>query len=353
MKIAIIGAGLSGLTASYILRNDSKNHEIYLYEKSNIVGGNCADDGTCHLYGPHTFHTNQKYIWNFVNCFCDWEPFFLSIKSFSEGEYLNVPLTKTLIDEALYTDRTPTNAEEFLHQKVGAYLTNRIYKGYSEKQWDLSLKDLPIEIVNRIPVRKNNDLRYFDDKYQGLPKQSYTKFFQQLLSASNIDVMQHNTNITHNQIKDQNFDLIIVTAAPDDFFEEKYGKLKYRNTKFKFTHQEAFRKNQWHITNYPNDFNFTRVTDYSWFYKENKYVVYGYEYPSWTEGTKTYPVIFDKESLNMLSLYQTNLPKNVMLLGRLGEFKYLNMDIAIHNVFEKLKDFGSENLKNKLNEMCL
>jgi UDP-galactopyranose mutase len=359
MKIAIIGAGISGITAAYILRNNMPNCEIDIFEKSNHICGNCYDNNPkkndyIQYYGPHIFHTNHKYIWNFLNKFSDFNIYQHKVKAYVDGNFIDFPLNKDNLLQFINTEELnilqkkiennyikANNAESFLNETLGKEITNKFFKNYSEKQWGMELKEIPVDIVKRIPIRFNNDNRYFSDKYQGIPEEGFTKLFKNMLKHSKAEIIYKKVNFS--DVK--KYDLIINTSPIDEFYNYEHGELLYRKINFKFKKYETTYQNH-SVINYPNDYDFTRISEFNYFVnKHNCNSIVCLEYPTNNEcAIPCYPIFWDKNNIINLKKYN-DLNDNVIHIGRMAEFKYYNMDIAIHNCFEKLSKFNIETLK--------
>ena len=362
MKIAIIGAGLSGITAAYIIKNSDPYIEIDLFEKQKEIGGNCADEsnkfGYMQKYGPHIFHTDKRYIWNYLNSFSTFKFYQHKVLSYVEGSYKQFPFTKQYINNydpsifdriKIFNEEATVqsdfkNAEEYLYYILGKELTDLYFKNYSEKQWGISFNELTIEVVKRIPIRGNNDIRYFSDKYQGIPQNGYSSLLNSILESIKVKVIYD--NVTYDSIKGK-YDLIINTGETDSFFNNIYDELEYRSIIFDF--KKNLPSQEVAVLNYPNDYDFTRITEYNHFLPSN---TFGLEYPvkqNTENSVKCYPIFWEEESKQRFQKYQELAKQsNVILLGRMGLYQYLNMDAAIDVVFNSLTQFNSLELKKEL-----
>lgn len=356
MKIAIIGAGLSGITSAYIIKKFDSSIKIDLFEKQKIIGGNCLDEfdkaGYIQKFGPHIFHTNKKYIWNYLNSFSKFNPYQHKVLSYIEGEHKQFPFTKEYIknyDVSIF-DRIKenrddfTNAEDYLYYILGKELTDLYFKNYSEKQWGITFNQLSVDVVKRIPIRENNDIRYFSDKYQGIPNNGYTCLLQDILKKIKVKIIWDNINYEYIKTK---YDLIINTGESDSFFNNIYGELEYRSVLFEFMIKLNPQKVA--VINYPNDYDFTRITEYNHFLTSN---YFGLEYPvkqNTKNSIKCYPIFWEQKNKEKFIKYQQLAKQNnVILLGRMGLYQYLNMDAAIDLVFNTLTQFNSLELKQDL-----
>lgn len=362
MKIAIVGAGLSGITAAYIVKKFDSSIKIDLFEKQKQIGGNCLDEFDNELYiqkfGPHIFHTNKKYIWNYLNSFSKFNFYQHKVLSYVEGNYKQFPFTKQYINkyDLSIFDRIEIfnkenevkndfkNAEEYLYYILGKELTDLYFKNYSEKQWGIPFNQLSIDVVKRIPIRSNNDTRYFSDKYQGIPKNGYFNLLNQILQKIKVNVI--NDAVNFNTVKDK-YDIIMNTGEPDSFFNNVYDELEYRSIIFDF--KKELTRQLAAVVNYPNDYDFTRITEYNYFLPSN---IFGLEYPvkqNTKNSVKCYPIFWEEKNKEKFQKYQQLAKQNnVILLGRMGLYQYLNMDAAIDVVFNSLTQFDSLKLQQEL-----
>lgn len=357
MKIALVGAGISGITAAYIIKQHDKSIKLDIFEEKKSIGGNCADTFSSHmgyfqLYGPHIFHTNKKYIWNYLNKHSDFNLYQHKVFSYVDGELQQFPFTqqfiqsydRTILDRLKEDNSRFINAEDYLNYILGKELTTAFFKNYSEKQWGIPFNQLPVDVVRRIPIRETDDTRYFSDKYQGIPKNGFTELLQSICNTHNFNVKFEKVNFNDLSKK---YDLIINTSEVDSFFQYKYGELKYRSIIFKKDLQQKHQKRA--VINYPNDYDFTRITEYNYFLPSS---CYSLEYPvaqNTINSVKCYPIFWDTESqINFKKYEQYAEQNNVILLGRMGLYQYLNMDAAIDVVFNKLTQFSSIKLIEEL-----
>lgn len=336
MKIAIIGAGISGLTSAYLLRQKFFNAKIDIYEaRKNEIGGNCYDKITKNYYkqyyGPHIFHTNNKKIWDFLNQFSEFELYQHKVGSYINGNIYKIPLHENEVSINKINNLEFNNAEEYLFALIGREISKKYFKYYSEKQWGIPFNKLPISIVNRIPINEINEDRYFPkDKYQGIPENGFSILCKNLYKISNSKIIYKKVKYT--DVK--NYDLIILTGRLDEFFNYEFGYLQYRYLKFKF--KEYLKNYQtYSVINYPKDYDFTRITEFNKFleFKKFKKTLICLEYPSNNkEDEPCYPIFWDIDSQNILKLYQEKY-KDIVYIGRLANYQYLNIDKAIENTF--------------------
>lgn len=325
MKINIVGCGLSGIVAACLLKN---KHEIKIFETRNHIGGNCYDSDMygilVHNYGPHIFHTNDDEVFNFLSQYTEWIPFKLQPKGNTKIGKISLPYSKKTISE------------------IGKELTQNeiidiIFKDYSEKQWGISFEKIPSTITNRIPktIDCENPTWFEGEKYQCIPKKGYTEMFKKMIE--NVEVK---LNCQNNEWKKEQFDLLIYTGKIDEYFNYIYGKLPYRS--LDFVHKTTNKKMENFIENFnTKEQRYTRKYDHSFFSeKPCSLSVITEEYPKQCEdGDIPYYPIPWGESLEIYQKYQklSNEEKNVIFLGRLANYKYLDMWMAVKNVLNKLR----------------
>lgn len=327
-KIKIVGCGLSGCVAARILKD--LGHDIVIFETRNHIGGNCYDSNFCgtltHNYGPHIFHTDDEEVFEFLSRFTEWVDFELK------------PVGNTIIGKMPlpYHDSGCLNS-------IGKTLSqdeiiDYIFKDYSEKQWGVDFEKIPKTITNRIPKTKNcKSPTWFEgQKHQCIPKNGYTKMFEKMLEGVEVIL-----NCEPNEWKNHQSDVTIYTGPIDSYFDHIYGKLPYRSLRFE--HKVTAQKMPYFIQNENNrSVEYTRVYDHSFFSKDHKgLTVITKEYPKNLEdGDIPYYPIPWGESQEIYNQYKklAENEKNVIFLGRLATYKYLDMWMAVKHVILKLKN---------------
>lgn len=352
--VLIAGAGISGAAAARRLAE--LGHKILVVEQRNHIGGNCFDCHDqhgilIHQYGPHIFHTNQLMVWEFVSRFTSWILYQHNVLAHVDGLLVPIPINLKTI-ELLYNRKfTPEQMEIFLAElaedcaepqnsrdsvvsKVGRQLYQKLFKNYTLKQWGVSAKSLAPEVCARIPVRTNNDCRYFTDTYQGMPTEGYTKMISAMLNHNNIHVM---TQTDFHSIR-ENFPVIttIYTGPIDAYFNHSLGPLPYRSIHFDFKHHECDSFQQCSVVNYPNDYDFTRITEYKKLTGQRiSGTTISKEYPidaaSAGEGAVPCYPMPTAEAQTLYRQYEELAAREdkLFFLGRLGRYRYLNMDQAV------------------------
>ena len=370
----IVGAGISGSVLANLIA-DRLNEEVLIIDRREHIAGNCFDylatdeNITVHKYGPHIFHTNNKEVWDYLSNFTKWHYFYLKPNVMIEGNRVSLPFTLKTLRE-LFSQSMAERIENKLITKygygvkvpildfqkskdkdlnfIGKFVYENVFKNYTIKQWGLKPEEIDASVTARVPIYISNDARYFQDKYQAIPLKGYTKLIENILNHKNIKV-ELNTNykdLSKNKIKQ--FKAVFYTGAIDEYFDYQYGELPYRSLKFdiRTIDKEYYQKSV--VTNYPNDYDFTRITEHKYFLdeKSNKTII-SVEYPqafSLGKNERYYPINNDKnDKLYNKYLHESKKLENVYFFGRLGDYKYYNMDLAAERVFELF-----EKLKNSL-----
>lgn len=356
MRVLIVGAGLFGSTCAYEL--SKAGNEVDVIDKRNHIGGNVYTKEILgipvHVYGAHIFHTSNSEVWKFMKTFSQFNSFINSPIAKVQGKIFHLPfnmntfyelygaVTPKQAKEAIKNDSQgitdPRNAEEMAIKKVGATTYHALIKGYTEKQWHMPCSELPPEILARIPVRFTFNNNYFTDEYQGIPTNGYTPIIQKMLSRVHSILL--NTGFSEIQDSLSKYDLVLYTGPIDEYFNYKYGKLKYRSLKFVHSIYPNSKPKQGNaVFNYTgSSVKYTRTIEHAYFYgmDDNKGTVITTEYPS-DNGDKYYPVNNDLNN-RMLEKYQKLAYKQnkentkkykVIFGGRLGTYSYLNMDQVV------------------------
>ncbi len=362
-EVLIVGAGLAGSTAARLFAD--RGHRVLVVERLRHIAGHCYDyrdeNGiTIHKYGPHIFHTNNREVWDFVNRFTNFHYYQHRVKSYIEGKLLPFPINRTTLSEIIGKsissddvgnvlkieveksnfNNPPENFRDAVVSQVGERLYELFYKNYTIKQWNTNPENISADVAKRIPVRNNNDDRYFSDKYQGIPIEGYTSLVRALLDHGNISVL---LGMDYFEIKnDIMADIVVYTGELDRFFDYKYGELQYRSLDLNFVSYDREYFQEVAVVNYPNDYDWTRITEFKHFLEEkSERTTVCFEYPR--EKGEPYYVVMTEDNLNKREHYLKEVKKleeqrKVFFVGRLAEYRYYNMDQVIEAVFNKLKN---------------
>jgi UDP-galactopyranose mutase len=357
--IIVVGAGLSGGVIAERYAN-VLNQKVLILEKRNHIGGNCYDfvdeaGILLPLYGGHIFHTNDEEVWEYINHFAEWRPYKHRVKSFVDGKFVPIPVNietinaifdlnltteeeaKTWLDKNTEKIKDPKNGEEAALARVGRVLYEKMFKNYNYKHWGLWPTQLDASVLSRIPVRTNFEDGYFSDKYQVMPKESYVKFFEKLLSHPKIEIR---LNEDFFAIKDSlpPHKKLFFTGRIDQYFDRLgYEPLQYRSLRFEYKtiNQEYFL--ECGTVNFPNDNDFTRIM-------EPKHMT-GQKHPKTTivkdystdQGEPFYPIP-NSRNQEIYAQYQKEAEQlesqGIYFVGRLANYKYIDMDQAVRNVLD-------------------
>ncbi len=369
----IVGAGITGITLAEQLAS-KLDKKILLIEKRNHIGGLCYDfkndDGILiHKYGPHTFHTDSTEVYRYLSSFTNWNMYSHKVVGNIDGTLVPLPFNLISIDKCLpedadniksvlidkYNVNDKISIFELLDsddpylKKLGQYVYENVYLHYNEKQWNCKPEDIDKSIIDRLPIQVSYDCRYHTSIYQGIPSKGYTHMFEKMLLSPNIDLLLETDYNNLIDIDYENKEIyykkelfkgeLIFTGMIDEFFNYKYGHLPYRST---VTINETMDKSYFQqnaTINYPNDYHFTRITEYKYITGQQiDKTTIQFEYPSEfnpnfeERNMPSYPII-NKENVKLYEKYKKlgDEYKNIIFIGRCAEYKYLDMDMAVYN----------------------
>jgi UDP-galactopyranose mutase len=350
----IVGSGFFGSICAHELTKSGK--KVLVIDSRNHIGGNChterKDDINVHTYGPHIFHTSNKKVWDWINQFVEFNNFRLSPVANYKGELYSLPFSmwtfnklwgvispqqaKHIIDEQSKDIGEPQNLEEQAIKLVGRDVYEKLIKGYTAKQWRKDPKDLPKEIIKRLPVRFTYDNNYFNDTYQGIPIGGYTQIFEKLLDGIDVKL---NTDYFTDELPE--YDKVIYTGPIDRFFDYKYGELEYKTTKFNHRHLETNNFQGTALMNFTEESKeHTRIIEHKHFENNQTDTTWvTWEYPTEYVVGKTEPYypVNDLDNNEKYEMYKLETEKldNIFFGGRLAEYKYYDM----HQVIESALNF--------------
>lgn len=359
----IIGCGLYGITFARLATDMGKS--CLIIDKRNHIGGNCYTENiegiNAHKYGAHIFHTDNKIVWDFVNRFADFNNYINSPKAYSKRKLYSLPFNMntfyemwgvTKPEEAINIINNqklkgiPTNLEEQALSLVGKDIYEILIKEYTEKQWGKKTEDLPSFIIKRLPLRYTFDNNYFNDRYQGIPIGGYTKMFENMLNG--IEVKLNTDYFQSKQYFDNIANKIVYTGCIDEFFNYEFGKLEYRSLKFehKILEVENYQGNA--VINYCDyDIPYTRILEHKHFEKiDSQKTVITFEYPANYTGINIpyYPINNDyNQEIYKKYKNKSKLLTNFIFGGRLAEYKYVDMHVAIESAINRIK-YENKNL---------
>jgi len=353
----IIGSGLFGITFARLATDAGRS--CLVIDKREHIGGNCYTEKiegiNVHKYGAHIFHTSNKFVWDFVNRFAEFNNYINSPKAVSKGKLYSLPFNMNTFYELLGTRvpehakliiesqkflGTPTNLEEQALSLVGKDIYETLIKDYTEKQWGRPASELPTFIIKRLPLRFTFDNNYFNDMYQGIPIGGYTQMMEKMLEGINVKV---NTDYFSDRSYFNSLAKnIVYTGCIDEFFDYEFGKLNYRSLKFENEILETDNHQGVAVKNYCDKvFKYTRILEHKHFEKVNvNTTVITREYPQeYTEGLIPYYPINDDKNQILYDKYSNKSKSltNFIFGGRLCEYKYMDMHVVIESAFNKFR----------------
>ncbi|WP_306752272.1 UDP-galactopyranose mutase [Paracoccus actinidiae] len=366
MKILLVGAGLSGAVIARELAE--AGHQCRVIDARSHIAGNChterdADTGVMmHVYGPHIFHTDDQGVWNYVNRFARFLPFQNRVKTTSQGRVYSLPINLLTINQFFGTTLRPDEARAFIEEKadtsitdpqtfeeqalrfVGPELYEAFFKGYTEKQWGCSPTELPASILKRLPVRFNYDDNYFFHRFQGMPAEGYTAMIASILGHPGITV-ELNTEYHPDMAGDA--DHVFWSGPLDGYFNYCLGRLGYRTLDFeRFTYQGDYQGCA--VMNYGDrDVPHTRITEHKhfspWEIHEGSICYREYSRAAESGDIPYYPIRMVEEK-ELLAQYVrlAEETQSVTFVGRLGTYRYLDMDVTIREALDTVGHFMAQ-----------
>ena len=379
--VLVIGSGFAGATLARKFADAGK--KVLIYEKRANIGGNMYEQTLnngvrVHKYGPHIFHTNNEKVFNFLQNYSEF--FFYEHRVIGKINDTLVPIPfnfKSLellfakeqadkIKEKLLTKYNNSqkvsifdliNDKDETIKKFGEFVYKNVFENYTAKQWNIPISEIDTSVINRVPVILGYDDRYFQDKYQYMPKYGFTKLFENLLDSPNIDIKLNTNALEEIEIKNSKIYLhnieftgpVIFSGAIDELFNYEYGALPYRSLNLVFENYDVNYYQSSSVVNYPNEEDFTRITEFKYLSNQlvNGHTTILKEYPQSydykNEKTIPYYAIINDDNLKQYNKYLDLAKKipNLYLCGRLSEYKYYNMDAVIEralNMYEDIKD---------------
>lgn len=354
----VVGAGLFGATFAYEAAKRGKR--VKVIEKRDHIAGNIytkeVDGIQVHQYGAHIFHTSNKEVWDYVNQFAEFNRYTNSPVANYKGEMYNLPFNMNTFSQ-MWGVRTPAeamakineqrqemagkepqNLEEQAISLIGRDIYEKLIKGYTEKQWGQKATELPAFIIRRLPVRLVYDNNYFNDTYQGIPVGGYTQIVEKMLDSDLIDV---ETGVDFFDKKDEylkDYPKIVFTGMIDQFFDYQLGELQYRSLRFETEEKNIGNYQGNAVINYTDaETPYTRIIEHKHFEfgkGDKDKTVITREYPAdWHRGDEPYYPINNQRNNELYKQYAklaSEEANNVIFGGRLGQYRYYNMDQVLH-----------------------
>ncbi len=361
-RIMMVGAGLSGAVIGRVLAE--AGHQITVVDTRDHIGGNChtardAETGVMvHTYGPHIFHTDDAEVWDYVNSFATFLPFKNRVKTTAKGQVFSLPVNLHTINQFYNKTMRPEEARAFIANQasdipepqtfeeqalafVGPDLYDAFFKGYTQKQWGCSPTELPAAILKRLPLRFNYDDNYFFHAFQGMPEEGYTVMIERILDHANITV---ELNRAFDPAEADDWDHVFWSGPLDGFFGYNLGRLGYRTLDF-----ETFRAEGDYqgcaVMNYGDvDVPYTRITEHKhfspWESHENSILYKESARECGPDDIPYYPIrLVDEKAMLADYVAAAEAVGNVTFVGRLGTYRYLDMDVTIRESLDCAADW--------------
>jgi UDP-galactopyranose mutase len=349
----IVGSGIFGST--FACEANKAGKKCLVIDKRDHIGGNCytkeMNGINIHVFGPHIFNTNNKQIWDYINQFCEFEQYTHRVKVNYQDKIYSFPINLLTFNQ-LWGCKTPQEAQQEIEKRkkydgsnnlknwivsqVGEEIFEIFYKGYSEKQWMRDCSEIPASIGKRIPIRFDFNDNYHKSTYCGIPKNgNYTQIFEKMLSGIEVKL-----NMPLESGWEKIAKKLIYTGPVDELFDYKYGPLDYRSLRFEHKVLSTDNFQGTSQVNYTDKaVPWTRIIEHKWFSpKDTKGTVITYEYPElWEQSKERYYPINNDETKVLYKKYTQEIPENIIVSGRLGKFKYLDMDACINLALKEIK----------------
>lgn len=357
----IVGAGLYG--AVFAQEAKKRGKTCLVIEKRPHIGGNVYTEQVegiqVHKYGAHIFHTSNKEVWNYVNQFAEFNHYINSPVAIYKDELYNLPFNMNTFSK-MWGVKTPAEAKAKIQEQIdslhitepknleeqalslaGRDVYEKLVKGYTEKQWGRDCKDLPAFIIKRLPFRFTFDNNYFNDRYQGIPIGGYTKMIERMLEGTEVRV---NTDyFADRDMWEKVAKKVVFTGMLDEFFDFRLGVLEYRSVRFETEVLDCENYQGNAVVNYTErKVPYTRIIEHKHFeFGTQPKTVISREYPSeWKKGEEPYYPINDDRNNKLYAEYKKlgDEKENVIFGGRLGEYRYYDMDKVIESALRKVRE---------------
>ncbi len=363
----IVGTGLFGSVFAYEMKKAGKKC-LVIDKKQNVAGNVYTEEKAgiqVHKYGAHIFHTSDKKIWDYVNQFAEFNHYVNSPVAVYGEELYNLPFNMNTFSK-MWGIRTPSEAKEMIERQraqchieepknleeqalslVGRDVYEKLVKGYTEKQWGRDCKELPAFIIRRLPVRFTYDNNYFTDRYQGIPIGGYTKIVEKMLDGVEVRLgVSYKEFVAENEAKGEDgdvFDKVLYTGMIDEYFDYCLGELEYRSLRFEeefLADCDNYQGNA--VVNYTErEVPYTRIIEHKHFeFGKQEATVITREYPvEWHRGDEPYYPVNDERNNILFQKYKelADLEQNVLFGGRLGQYRYYDMDKVIAAALEMVE----------------
>jgi UDP-galactopyranose mutase len=357
-KIAVVGAGFSGAVIAQQLADSG--HEIFVFDSRDHIAGNCHTDRDpdtgvlVHVYGPHIFHTDDERVWKYVTTFAEFVPFINRVKAIANGRIYSLPINLLTINQFFNKTLRPAEARAFVESLtdpsivephtfeeqalrfVGRDLYEAFFQGYTRKQWGLEPSELPASILKRLPLRFNYDDNYYAHRYQGIPRHGYTALIESMIDRPRISV---ELGCVFEPDQCEGFDHVFYSGPVDRWFRYSHGALGYRTLDFEIFRDLGDYQGTAVINYCDQAVPFTRITEHKhfspWESHERTLCYREFSRPCQTGDTPYYPIRLAQEKAQLLQyVSRAKQGKGVTFVGRLGTYRYLDMDVTIREALD-------------------
>ena len=365
----IAGAGLFGAVFAHEMHKQGR--KVLVVEKRDHIAGNIYTEKVMginvHRYGAHIFHTSDEEVWNYVNQYARFNHYVNSPVAVYRDELYNLPFNMNTFSR-MWNIKTPKEAKEIIAKQTGEFagitpqnleeqalqlagrdVYEKLVKGYTEKQWGRDCKDLPAFIIRRLPLRFTYDNNYFNDRFQGIPEGGYTQIVEKLLEdipvLIGVSLQEYQTaNAARTADEQDSWDRLLYTGMIDEYYHYRLGTLEYRSLRFEteeLPEEDNYQGNA--VVNYTErEVPYTRITEHKHFeFQTGEGTVITREYPTtWKKGDEPYYPINDEKNGALYAQYAELAKKeaNVLFGGRLGQYKYYDMDKVIRSALDMVKE---------------
>lgn len=365
----IAGAGLFGAVFAHEMHKQGR--KVLVVEKRDHIAGNIYTEKVMginvHRYGAHIFHTSDEEVWNYVNQYARFNHYVNSPIAVYRDELYNLPFNMNTFSR-MWNIKTPKEAKEIIAKQTGEFagitpqnleeqalqlagrdVYEKLVKGYTEKQWGRDCKDLPAFIIRRLPLRFTYDNNYFNDRFQGIPEGGYTQIVEKLLEdipvLTGVSLQEYQTaNAARTADEQDSWDRLLYTGMIDEYYHYRLGTLEYRSLRFEteeLPEEDNYQGNA--VVNYTErEVPYTRIIEHKHFeFQTGEGTVITREYPAtWKKGDEPYYPINDEKNGALYAQYAELAKKeaNVLFGGRLGQYKYYDMDKVIRSALDMVKE---------------
>ncbi len=365
----IAGAGLFGAVFAHEMHKQGR--KVLVVEKRDHIAGNIYTEKVMginvHRYGAHIFHTSDEEVWNYVNQYARFNHYVNSPVAVYRDELYNLPFNMNTFSR-MWNIKTPKEAKEIIAKQTGEFagitpqnleeqalqlagrdVYEKLIKGYTEKQWGRDCKDLPAFIIRRLPLRFTYDNNYFNDRFQGIPEGGYTQIVEKLLEdipvLTGVSLQEYQTaNAARTADEQDSWDRLLYTGMIDEYYHYRLGTLEYRSLRFEteeLPEEDNYQGNA--VVNYTErEVPYTRIIEHKHFeFQTGEGTVITREYPAtWKKGDEPYYPINDEKNGALYAQYAELAKKeaNVLFGGRLGQYKYYDMDKVVRSALDMVKE---------------